>query len=209
MLPPYKFAGVLLWRSRRGDNADRKTQPLKEPTMFEIDQQLDPVTYRRETRRNTLVVALIFIALAMALASASVQLFGEPGADNFRWNLGGVIVGLLLSVAVVRLLFWSQPWMAATVYGWRLKRGLMSVTNVMHHVKAGVVARDPCAMKLLRFYHLGLAQMHRLDGNNADITEIGEAEVHRERMEAQGLETAQYRLDPAWIEAVKQHPAIS
>lgn len=177
--------------------------------MFEIDQQLDPVTYRRETRRNTLVVALIFITLAMALASASVQLFGEPGADNFRWNLGGVIIGLLLSVAVVRLLFWSQPWMAATVYGWRLKRSLMSVTNVMHHVKAGVVARDPSAMRLLRFYHLGLAQMHRLDGNNADITEIGEAEVHRERMEAQGLETAQYRLDPAWIEAVKQHPAIS
>jgi len=176
--------------------------------MFEIDQQLDPVTYRRETRRNTLVVALIFIALAMALASASVQLFGEPGADNFRWNLGGVIVGLLLSVAVVRLLFWSQPWMAATVYGWRLKRGLMSVTNVMHHVMAGVVARDPCAMKLLRFYHLGLAQMHRLDGNNADISEIGEAELHRERMEAQGLDTAQYRLDPAWIEVVKKNPAL-
>jgi hypothetical protein len=177
--------------------------------MFEIDQQLDPITYRRQTRRNTLVVALIFVVLAMLLSSASVQLFGEPGADNFRWNLAGVVAGLLLSVALVRVLLWPQPWMAATVYGWRLKRSLMSITNVMHHVKAGVVARDPSAMKLLRFYHLGLAQMHRLDGNNADLTEIGEAELHRERMEAQGLEAEQFRLDPSWIEAVKKHPALN
>lgn len=177
--------------------------------MFEIDQHLDPVTYRRETRRNTLIVALVFAALAMLLASASVRLFGEPGADNFRWNLAGVIAGLLLSVVLVRTLLWTRPWMAATVYGWQLKRSLMSITNVMHHVTAGVVARDPSAMKLLRFYHLGLAQMHRLDGNNADLKEIGEAEVHRERMEAQGLDTAQYRLNPEWLEAVKKNPALS
>ncbi|MCM2331245.1 Protein of unknown function [Geopseudomonas sagittaria] len=172
--------------------------------MFEI-QEFNPQAYRRQTRRSTLIVLLIFAPLAMLLAGLAVLLFGEPGGDNFRWNLGGVLAGVLLTVLLVRRLFWSQPWMAAAVYGWQLKRSLMSVTNVMHHVKAGVAAGDPLAMKLLRFYHLGLTQMHQLDGNSSALSQmVREIDEHRARMEALGLDTDQPRLDPAWLAAVKQ-----
>src|SRR3990167_4999345 len=154
---------------------------------FEI-KQLNPETYRQQTRRSTLILVLIFLSLAMLLATLAVQLFGTPGGDNFRWNLGGVIAGLVLTVALVRLQFWQQPWMAAAVYGWQLKRRLMSITNRMHHVSAGVAVHDPAAMKLLRFYHLGLTQMqamkllrfyhlgltqmHQLDGNSSALSQI-------------------------------------
>lgn len=172
--------------------------------MFEI-KEFNPETYRQQTRRSTLIVLLIFAPLAMLLAGLAVMLFGEPGGDNFRWNLGGVIAGVLLTVLLVRQVFWSQPWMAAAVYGWQLKRSLMSVTNVMHHVKAGVAAGDPAAMQLLRFYHLGLTQMHQLDGNSSALSQmVREIDEHRARMEALGLDTDQQRLDPAWLEAVKQ-----
>jgi alpha-acetolactate decarboxylase len=90
------------------------------------------------------------------------------------------------------------------VYGWRLKRSLMRVTNVMHHVKAGVAQGDASAMKLLRFYHLGLTQMHQLDGNSSELSQmVREIDAHREAMQAQGLEPEQNRLDPAWLERVK------
>lgn len=172
--------------------------------MFEI-QPMNPQQYRQQTRRSTLTILLTFAPLAMLLSGLAVQLFGEPGGDNFRWNLGGVIAGLLLSVLLVRKVYWSQPWMAAAVYGWRLKRSLMSVTNVMHHVQAGVAAGDPSAMKLLRFYHLGVTQMHQLDGNSSGLSQmVREIDEHRERMQAQGLDPQQPRLDPAWLEAVKQ-----
>ncbi|MNZ38019.1 hypothetical protein D3C78_554830 [compost metagenome] len=172
--------------------------------MFEI-KPMNPEIYRRQTRRSTLIVLLVFAPLAMLLAGLAVLLFGEPGGDNFRWNLGGVIAGVLLTVLLVRQVFWSQPWMAAAVYGWQLKRSLMSVTNVMHHVKAGVAARDPVAMQLLRFYHLGLTQMHQLDGNSSALSQmVREIDEHRARMEALGMDTDQPRLDPAWLEAVKQ-----
>ncbi|MNV27862.1 hypothetical protein D3C71_1190280 [compost metagenome] len=60
-------------------------------------------------------------------------------------------------------------------------------------------------MKLLRFYHLGLNQMHQLDGNSSDHGQlIREMDQHKERMQAQGIEIQQTRLDPAWLEAVKQ-----
>jgi hypothetical protein len=174
--------------------------------MFEIQPQ-NPEVFRQQTRRSTLYIALIFLSLAMLLSSAAVLLFGTPGGDNFRLNVAGVLAGLVLSIVLMRVRFWSQPWMAAAVYGWQLKRSLMSVTNVMHHVTAGVEAEDPTAMKLLRFYHLGLTQMHQLDANSSALSQaVHEIDRHKERMEALAMDTEQHRLDPAWIEAVKRIP---
>ncbi|MNR32135.1 hypothetical protein D3C85_1496950 [compost metagenome] len=81
----------------------------------------------------------------------------------------------------------------------------MSVTNVMHHVTAAVQADDPTAMKLLRFYHLGLSQMHELDGNSSDHGQLSrEMQQHEARMQALGIDPQQTRLDPAWLESVKR-----
>jgi hypothetical protein len=172
--------------------------------MFEL-KPWDAEVYRRQTRRSTLIVAVTFLALAMLLSSLSVMLFGTPGGDNFRFNLGGVIAAVLVMVALMRLYFWSQPWMAAAVYGWQLKRSLMSITNVMHQVKAGVQAQDVAAMKLLRFYHLGLTQMHQLDANSSAQGSLArEADEHLTRMQALNLDSEQARLDPIWIDMVKK-----
>ena len=172
--------------------------------MFEI-KPWDAADYRQQTRRSTLILAVVFLALAMLLSSLAVMAFGTPGGDNFRFNVGGVFAAVLVMVGLMRGYFWSQPWMSAAVYGWQLKRSLMSITNVMHQVTAAVEKEDPSAMKLLRFYHLGLTQMHELDGNSSDHSQLtGEMDQHKARMEALGIATEQTRLDPAWIEAVKQ-----
>jgi hypothetical protein len=161
--------------------------------------------YRQQTRRSTLIIALIFLALAMALSTVAVALFGEPGGDNLRFNIGGVFAAVLVMAALMRKLFWTQQWMAPAVYSWQLKRSLMSITNVMHHVTTAVQAGDPTAMKLLRFYHLGLNQMHQLDGNSSDHGQlIREMDQHKARMEALGIDIEQTRLNPQWLEAVKQ-----
>ncbi|RBC01422.1 DUF3087 domain-containing protein [Pseudomonas sp. MWU12-2115] len=171
--------------------------------MFEI-QPMDPATFRQQTRRSTLIIAVLFLVLAMVLSTAAVALFGEPGGDNLRFNVGGVFVAFLLTAALMRGQFWHQTWMAPAVYSWRLKRSLMSVTNVMHQVTAAVEQNDPTAMKVLRFYHLGLTQMHELDGNSSDHAQLHrEVEAHKERMQALGLEIDQKRLDPAWLQALK------
>ncbi|WP_350614865.1 DUF3087 family protein [Pseudomonas sp. HY7a-MNA-CIBAN-0227] len=171
--------------------------------MFEIKPCV-PQTYRQQTRRSTLIVAVIFVFLAMLLSTLAVMLFGEPGGDNFRFNVGGVVAGVLLTVALVRGPFWSHAWLAPALYGWQLKRSLMRVTNVMHKVTEQVQANDPEAIKLLRFYHLGLTQMHALDANSsAQAQLVGEMDAHKAKMQALGIETEQTRLDPAWLAAVK------
>ncbi|WP_449105705.1 DUF3087 domain-containing protein [Pseudomonas mohnii] len=172
--------------------------------MFEI-QPMNAEAYRQQTRRSTVMIALIFLALAMALSTLAVAVFGEPGGDNLRFNIGGVFAAVLVMAALMRQVFWTRQWMAPAVYSWQLKRSLMSITNVMHHVTTSVAAGDPTAMKLLRFYHLGLSQMHQLDGNSSDHGQLSrEMEQHKARMDALGIDTEQTRLDPAWIETVKQ-----
>jgi len=171
--------------------------------MFEL-KPCDPATYRQQTRRSTLIVAVVFLALAMLLSSLAVMLFGEPGGDNLRFNVGGVFAGVLITLALVRGPFWRQPWMAAAVYGWQLKRSLMSVTNVMHTVTARVQANDPTAIKVLRFYHLGLTQMHALDANSSSQAQLaGEVEAHQAKMQQLGIDPEQTRFDPAWLETLK------
>ncbi|MGE1172638.1 DUF3087 domain-containing protein [Pseudomonas sp. BW7P1] len=171
--------------------------------MFEI-QPIDAISYRQQTRRSTLIIAVLFLVLAMAFSAVAVALFGEPGGDNLRFNVGGVFAAFLLTAALLRGRFWNQTWMAPAVYGWRLKRALMSVTNVMHQVTAAVEKDDPVAMSVLRFYHLGLTQMHELDGNSSDHGQLHrEIDAHKARMDILGLNTDQMRLDPAWLEALK------
>ncbi|WP_043311527.1 DUF3087 domain-containing protein [Pseudomonas sp. ML96] len=171
--------------------------------MFEL-QTMSPELYRQQTRRSTFVIIAIFLALAMLCATASTKLFGGPPGDNFKWNLLGVLFGMGLTIGVVRLQLWHRPFMAAAAYGWGLKRSLMRVTNVMHHVKVGVAAGDENAFKLLRFYHLGLRQMYQLDGNTSELSQlVREIDAHRELMEQRGLDVEQKHLDLAWIEAVK------
>jgi hypothetical protein len=171
--------------------------------MFEL-KPCDPALFRQQTRRSTLIVAALFVALAMLLSSLAVMLFGETGGDNFRLNVGGVLAGVLITVALVRGPFWTQPWLAAAVYGWQLKRCLMSVTNVMHKVSERVQNNDPTAIKVLRFYHLGLTQMHELDANSsAQAQLVGEIEAHKAKMQALGIDPTQTRFDPAWLDTLK------
>ena len=171
--------------------------------MFEI-KPMSPEAYRQQTRRSTLYIALLFALLALVISGLAVMLAGAPGGDNFRLNLAGVIAALIVTLMLVRYVFWSQPWMAAAVYGWQLKRSLMRVTNALHHVTAGVMAGDVSALKLLRFYHLGITQMYQLDANSSALSQmVREIDLHKARLEALSIDTEQTRLDPAWIEQVK------
>jgi hypothetical protein len=47
--------------------------------------------------------------------------------------------------------------------------------------------------------------MHQLDGNSSDHSQlIREMDQHQARMQALGLDPQQTRLDPAWLETLKQ-----
>ena len=84
--------------------------------------RIDPDEYRQKTRKASWIIITIFIALAMLYSSLLVMFYGQPDGDNFRLNVTGVLAGVAVTAILVRTLFSKQPWMAANMYGWKLKR---------------------------------------------------------------------------------------
>ena len=93
--------------------------------------------------------------------------------------------------------------MAEAMYGWKLKRSLMHITNAMRQLQEKVAAGDVEAMKLLRFYHLGVTQMYTLEQNTSGLIDL---KAEKEQLEAQmlelGLDTEQTTFDLAKLKAV-------
>jgi len=171
---------------------------------FELEKR-DPENFRQETRKSTFILIAIFAVLGMGLSTLSVSYFGTPDGNNFVWNVAGVFAGFALTTIIFKTILWKHPIMEASAYSWKLKRCLMKVTNIMHHVEAGVEQNDETAIKLLRFYHLALMQMHKLEGNDAGISEQQKPmQKLMTKIEALGLNPEQTRFDPDWIEKVKQ-----
>ncbi|POB02696.1 DUF3087 family protein [Halopseudomonas oceani] len=171
--------------------------------LFRIEHR-DPETFRRQTRRSSMIVVATFALFGMAIPALLVGLFGGAGeGGNFGLNLVGVLLAAAITAILVRTVFLKQSWMDAAAYGWRLKRSLMRVTNQMHQVKDGVKAGDESAMLLLRFYHLGLQEMHHLDGNTSEMLElVAEREQLREALAARGVSEEQLALRSEWLEHV-------
>jgi hypothetical protein len=172
--------------------------------MFTI-QPIDPKHYRRQTRRATLIMMAIFIVIGFGFAHSSVTYLGEYSSSPLVLNLLGAFLGLLLTGFIVKRFFAHKPWMKEAIYGWQLKRNLMHVTNVLRQVKEQAQADDAHALKVLRFYHLGLEQMHKLDDNNHALVDLmSEKKATEQQMQGLGLELEQLSFDPAWVDVYKE-----
>lgn len=171
--------------------------------MFTIEQ-IDPVFYRKKTRNATLIIMAVFIVIGFAFASLAVTYLGDYSNNKLVLNLMGALFGLLITAYIIKTFFADKPWMKESMYAWRLKRSLMHITNVHKKVQQAAKNGDEHALKIMRFYHLGLEQMHKLEANSAALIDM---EVEKREVEAQikerGLELNQIEFDPEWVERYK------
>jgi len=171
--------------------------------MFKIES-VDPVYYRKKTRNATLTIMAVFIVIGFAFASLTVHYLGDFSNNKLVLNLMGAFVGLILTAYIIKTFFADKPWMKESMYAWRLKRSLMYITNVLDKVQEAAKKNDPHALKVMRFYHLGLEHMHQLEANSsASIDIITEKKEVEEKIAELGLELNQTEFDPAWVERYK------
>jgi hypothetical protein len=168
--------------------------------LFEL-QTIDPKVYRAKTRRSTLIIMAMFVVIGFIFADRFVAWFGEYSNNLIVLNFIGAFFGLVLTGFFVKWFFKDKPWMAEAMYGWRLKRNLMHVTNRLRAVQEAVERGDVEAMKILRFYHLGLEQMHRLEDNSHALIELSaEKRALEKQLEASQVDLQQTCFDPQWLE---------
>lgn len=165
--------------------------------MFQIEE-IDPKTYRTSTRNATLRVMGLFLVVGFTTSFFFPKLFGENPHNLLTLQIMGALIGLGLVFWVTAKFFQHKPWMREVMYGWRLKRSLMHLTNAMRQLQEKVEAGDVEAMKLLRFYHLGVTQMYTLEQNTSGLIDL---KVEKDELEAKmrelGLETEQTQFDLA------------
>lgn len=173
--------------------------------MFTL-QEIDPQVYRTKTRNVTLLMMAIFIVIGFGTATTAVEYLGDYSNNHLVLNFMGAFVGLLITAWIMKTFFANKPMMQEALYGWRLKRHLMYVTNRLATIQSAANNGDTQAMKILRFYHLGLTQMHKLEQNSSALIDMTvEKETLEKQMSELGLELNQIEFDPEWTKAYKEN----
>lgn len=163
--------------------------------MFQI-QQIDPKTYRVRTRNATLRIMLLFIVVGFTTSYFFSKLFGEAPSNLLTLQIIGALLGLGLTFWIVTVFFKNKPWMHEAMYGWQLKRSLMHITNVMRPLEEKVAEGDIEALKIMRFYHLGITQMYTLEQNSSGLIDLKvEVEELEDKLRQLGIDTEQTQFD--------------
>jgi len=172
--------------------------------MFQIEE-IEPKFYQSQTRKATFIVMAIFLVIGFSLAHMFPIWLGDYFESKLTLNFVGAFVGLMITAFITKWFFADKPWMHEAMYGWRLKRNLMHVTNRQRHILEAVEQGDQQAMKILRFYHLGLAHMHNLEANSTSLVDmVVEKRELEKKMTELGMDLNQTQFDSAWVEEYKE-----
>ncbi len=170
--------------------------------MFKI-QDINPEVYRRNTRNATLRIMGLFIVVGFVTSYFFPRLFGENPHNLLTLQIMGALIGLGVVFWITAKFFKHQAWMKEAMYGWQLKRSLMHITNAMRPLQEKVEAGDVEAMKLMRYYHLGITQMYTLEQNTSGLIDL---KVERDQLEAKmrelGLDTEQTEFQLSKLKAL-------
>jgi hypothetical protein len=169
--------------------------------MFQI-QDIDPKVYRTNTRNATIRIMALFILVGFSTSYGFYSLFDNPN-NPLTLQIIGALIGLALVFWITAKFFKDKPWMAEAMYGWKLKRSLMHITNAMRQLQEKVEAGDVEAMKIMRFYHLGVTQMYTLEQNTSGLIDLkAEKEQLAGKMQELGVDTEQTTFELAKLKAV-------
>jgi len=171
--------------------------------MFKI-KEIDPVHYRKQTRKSTLIIMGIFIVIGFISARYTVIYFGEDFDNHIVLNFLGAFAGLLLTFWIVNTFFKDAPWMKEAMYSWHLKRHIMYIYNALSRLEQAVEQGDVKAIKILRFYQLGTEQMYRLDNNSHELLELRN-QMHKleAKMKEMGIDENQIEFDMKSVDAYR------
>lgn len=146
-------------------------------------QSIDKSTYRHKLNRIIVGFVLGFAALSILFGTLFIELFtfgdipqtlaeGEEPRSNFKFNLAGVIVGLVVSGAVLHRLR-ETTYFTEVYYVWQVKQVQNLIYRKLSKInKAAFEQHDADAMRILNYYYESLKQVYQLDDNTLTMTKV-------------------------------------
>ncbi|WP_448549402.1 DUF3087 family protein [Thalassotalea fusca] len=176
-------------------------------------QQINKVQYRK--RLNTIIVGFILIfgvlsvlygALLIAmLSSVETQAVVNPNngteeASNFKFNLIGVVLGLITCAAVLHRLKLT-PFFREVYYVWQIKQIQNLIYRKLKKIKSAAENNNRNAMVIVEFYYESLKQVYHLDDNTITMSTVEkEHQAFHDMVEAKGIEIKSTQFEKAMLD---------
>ena len=136
-------------------------------------QLIDVNKTRYRKHLNVIIVGFIavFALLAVGFGSVLIAIFSEPGANNFKLNVIGVVIALAVCAAILAKLK-HHDYFTEVYYIWQLKQIQNRIFRKLTVIKKGAEQGQSNAISVLYFYYLSLQKIYLLDDNTITITKV-------------------------------------
>lgn len=145
---------------------------------------IDKSIYRK--RLNVIIIAFIigFAFFALVFGQILIHFFGEVATaslanesqtppNNFKLNLLGVILGLLVSSFILNYVKHAS-FFSETYYVWQLKQLHNRIYRKLTKIKALADKGDEEAYTVLSFYYTSIKFVYELDDNTLVISKVND-----------------------------------
>jgi len=133
--------------------------------------KIDKARYRKHL--NIVIVGFIATLLILALTFGQLLImgFGEEGANNFRFNLLGVVLSLLACMAALHTLKVSE-FFKEIHYVWQIKQIQNLIYRKLTKVKKSADNLEQNSLIILSFYYQSQQQVYQLDDNTLTLSKV-------------------------------------
>jgi hypothetical protein len=141
--------------------------------------EVSKTLYRK--RLNIVIISFVaaLLVLSLGLGSTIISLLGDLAIENsagkmevnnFRYNILGVMLALLVCVAVLSQLK-DTPYFKEIYYVWKLKQLHNKIYRKVKKIKLAA-KNEVDALIILKFYYHSRKQVYLLDDNTLTIPEL-------------------------------------
>lgn len=166
-------------------------------------QKINKERYRKHLNIVMGALAATLILSSVGFGQILINLFSDGSGSNFKYNLYGVIIGLMLTSGVLAMVR-KHRFMTEVVYVWNLKQALNKIYQKMAKVEAAVANDDTNAMIALNYYYAGSQQLYTLDDNTITMsTLLKDKEKLQSTIESKNLTISPDDYQETLLEAFK------
>ncbi|WP_440875810.1 DUF3087 domain-containing protein [Thalassotalea sp. PLHSN55] len=169
--------------------------------------EIDKTTYRKNLNKVIVAFVASFAILAVLLGTVLIHFFGDVAVagetvNNFRFNLLGVIIALVMCTLVLNKLKDSDLF-KEIYYVWQLKQLHNQIYRRLTKIKAAAQKGEIDAFIVLNFYYTSLKQVYELDDNTLTITKVDkDLQALEEQYQALNLTVTLAQFEPTLIKSI-------
>lgn len=166
-------------------------------------KDINKAVYRKNLNRVIIGFVASFALLGVGFGQLLILFFSLPEADNFKYNLTGVLLALALCGVVLNSVK-NNRFFNEIYYVWQLKQCQNRIYRSLKKVKQARDNNETDAFELLYFYYKSLIQVYTLDDNTITLTEINkELATLQEKAVTLNIELGEPKFDDNMLKTIK------